>query len=616
MKKYIVLFICMGFCTVFFYSCEKYLDKAPEAGLTEQDVFTKYANFKSYLDGIYEMAPNYRTVNNRTWSIKNGFHIYFNCWDQKYTLESFTDATDVARSREGHTMKNGQMGALVRRFCYQTDPGIPILGAMFLVIRKSNKVLENINRLTDISQEEKDDFIAQAHFARAFAHFTLFRFWGPMPYLTKSLGPSDQWDIPRLSKHETLIRIAADFDTAVTFFAKANRMRRDNPIVGGAGHLNHPDMFKPNGVAAKAFKARTLLYAASPLNNEHGIQDWKDAAEANWEAIRVAEQFGYFLLSAADYKLNYINTLYSDEEIWANVALDQGYNVYQYKWLITGLFGSNKTENAGDCPTQNFIDKFETKWGDPLNTDADRQAAITVGHYLDQDPYKNRDPRFYIDIIYNQAPVTGYGTATLYYETVNGATKYGEFLDQVYAGTTKTGYYNIKQWGGESVKNNISVITTDPIIRLAELYLNYAEAANEAYGPNTPAPSATLTAIQAINKVRTRIGMPDVLPQFTGSTDAFRPRIKNERNIELSFEGFYYDDIRRWMDAPNTMTGPLMRMDIEKVPISATYPIGYKHTRLPMPSDRQCSWKDAMYYFPFLPEDMFKMRNFVPNEPW
>ena len=94
--------------------------------------------------------------------------------------------------------------------------------------------------------------------------------------------------------------------------------------------------------------------------------------------------------------------------------------------------------------------------------------------------------------------------------------------------------------------------------------------------------------------------MPDVLPAYAGSKDALRARIKNERTIELCFEGsHYYYDIRRWKDAPEVMTGTLMGVDIEKVPVSKTYPTGFRYTRQTLPSVRQVKWKEAMYYLPF-----------------
>ena len=241
---------------------------------------------------------------------------------------------------------------------------------------------------------------------------------------------------------------------------------------------------------------------------------------------------------------------------------------------------------------------------------------LLPGHYKEQDPYVNRDPRFYIDIIYNEAPIPGYVTAKIYNELVGGVNKPSVLLDPLYQGITYTGYYQRKLWGDQSVLNKVQPLCTDPIMRLGELYLNYAEAANEAYGPSSAAPGASMTSVQAINKIRTRVGQPDVLAQFTTSKDIFRPRVKNERIVELCFEGHHYFDIRRWMDAPAIMSGQLIGMDVQKVTVSTTYPKGYQYTRRPLPAERQVRWKEAMYYLPFNTSDNYKMKKFVPNVVW
>jgi starch-binding outer membrane protein, SusD/RagB family len=125
-----------------------------------------------------------------------------------------------------------------------------------------------------------------------------------------------------------------------------------------------------------------------------------------------------------------------------------------------------------------------------------------------------------------------------------------------------------------------------------------------------------MTAIQAINKIRSRINQPDILPVFTATKESFRPRIKNERNVELVFEGHYYHDIRRWMDAPKIYEGGLMGVDIEKVTVSPSYPSGFRYTRVPLPATRQTTWKPQMYYWPFVASDNFKMKNFKTNPDW
>lgn len=614
MKRFITILLLAGFSAVIATSClEDYLDKAPESGLNEDEVFSKYDNFKQYFYGVYD-GRKYYSGNWRDYNIKTAFPLYFSFWDQKYSWEGMTDAADQGRYMEGHTFKSGQVSAFVNKFTYDGNRR-PILESMFRSIRKCNMTLEKIDMLQDATEEDKNDLIAQAHFVRAFCHFELMRIWGPMPYIRKVLGPEDQWDIPRLSKYETLKQVALDMDTAAIFFEKAGRMRRD-PGPGQIGHLNDPEQARPNGVAAKAYKARALLYAASPLNNDKGQSAWEEAAKANWEAIKIAEQHGYALLSAADYKKNYVGTLYTNEQLWAWDAGNLSWNTGNLAGICCGIIGNSVSSWSGVCPSQNFVDKFETKWGDPLNTEADRQAAAEAGHYNEQDPYKDRDPRFYIDILYNQAKVPGFGTAHIWYEVKDGVISYGELLDPKYLGRTYTGYMIRKIWGEASNKNRTSVRYTDPLMRLTELYLNYAEAANEAYGPNSPAPGASMSAVDAINLVRSRIGMVNIQPQFIANKEIFRERIKNERNVELAYEGHYYHDIRRWKDAPKAYAGPITGVQIEKVPKSAEYPTGFKYTRYELEALRQSAWKEAMYYLPFNQEDNFKMKNFVPNEVW
>jgi hypothetical protein len=436
-----------------------------------------------------------------------------------------------------------------------------------------------------------------------------------MPYVTKVLGMDDELDIPRLSNYETLIRCAADCDTAVTYFEKAGKMRRD-PGPGQVGHLNDPEMNIPNGVAAKALKSRLLLYAASPQNNEKGIADWEAAAKASWEALQTALQYGYSLLSAANYKQNVVGVAHTNEKLWGYYHGSYNWNTTALRAYLTGPMSGKASTIFTDCPTQNCVDKFETKWGDPLTTEEERAVATAAGHYNEQDPYSNRDPRLAFDIIYNQTQIPGFGKAAMWYEMVDGTPSYGELVSRSFKGITQTGYYNRKIWGENSVKNTVNVIYSEPVIRLAELYLNYAEAANEAYGPNTPAPGSAITAVEAINVIRSRIGMPDVLPQFTVSKEAFRPRIKNERNIELLFEGHYYFDIRRWTDAPAIYAAGNYGMDIEKVPVSETYPTGFKYTRKKLPEVVQTRWFDYMYFLPFMGNDNFKTKDFAPNVIW
>lgn len=606
MKKYILLFIAAIGLSIQF-SCTDYLDKAPESGLSEEDVFSKLANFKKFFYTVYEGKENK--------NIKCAHSLYIAAWDQRFGLEAMTELADTGRPTSARAIKGGEMGAIIDRFCYDTSPSRrPIIDAMFKVIRVSNIALEKVDFIEDATPEDIEDLRGQAYFIRGYAHFVLNRYWGPMPHITHVIGAYDEWDIPRLSKNESLRSVALDMDSAFVAFEKAGNIRRD-PGPGQPGHLNDPDQEKPNGIAAKAIKARTLLYAASPLNNANGTKDWEDAAAACWEAIQLAEKYEYALVDGDRYTDNMYGVKYTNEQIWAWHYGNVSYNNVP-NGLQNGIFYNQKTIVSGEMPTQNMVDMFETQWGDLLNTESDRSEAVRLGHYVEQNPYINRDPRFYHCVIFNQADIIWAkvadgevkNKANIYYQNKDGKIVYSTLLDQSYAGVSHTGYYTRKYFGDMSVQNKVNTLMTDPLIRLTELYLNYAEAVNEAYGPNGKAPGASMSAIEAINTIRERVDMVPVKSIYTSDTETFRERIKNERTIELYGEGHHYFDIRRWKDAPNLK--PLYGMDIEKVEKSTEYPTGFKYTRQLLNAGSQVGWHDAMYYFPFPSNDYYKLKNF------
>ena len=611
MKKYLLkTILALAFVGLISTSCTDYLDKAPESGLTEEAVFTKYANFTKFFYSVYDGKKAY--------NINCAHPLYVMFWDQKFGFDGLTDASDHGRAFRVQEWKAGQMGAFVNMVTYD-EVRRPILSSMFRVIRVCNMALKHVDKIQDATPEDIEDLRAQAYFIRGYAHFALMRLWGPMPHITQVIEGDDNWDIPRLSKFDSFKSVALDMDSAYTSFENAGRIRRD-PGPGQDGHLNDPHQKRPNGVAAKALKARALLYAASPQNNQNGTKDWEDAAQANWDAIKIAEEYKYALLPFENYTDNYYGSQYTNEQLWAwSAGNGRGYNHGDLMGIMSGIFQGKTAYASGECPTQNLVDKFETKWGDPLFTQDNRNEATASGHYNEQDPYVNRDPRFYKTIIYNTAPIVWpsvmpgetKNAANIYYENKNGKIKYATHRNIAYQGVTSTGYYTRKTCGDMSVKNKVKIHMTDPLFRLGELYLNYAEAVNEAYGPTGSVAGAGMTAVSALNVIRNRATMPDVANEFVANQDLFRERVKNERSVELCFEGFHrYYDLRRWLDAPKVMAGPLYGLDIEKVPKSKIYPTGFKYIREPLPENRQSRWYDYMYYFPLNTNDYYKLKNF------
>ena len=596
-------------------SClNEYLDKAPNAGLTEAEVFTKYANFKNYFYSVYGGS---------NFNIRCHYPLHWCMNSQKLTLEELTDMCDKSRIQRAQSIKLGNGADATQWIGYaEADANYPLNAKVpnsWKCIRVCNMAIEKASQIQDCTEAERNDLIGQAYFVRAFCHFELFRMYGSLPYVDKVLGANDEWDIAPEEDYEFLLKCAADYQTAYEYLDKAGVVRRDP--ASGAGNLADPNQDKPNGATALAMKGRVLLYAASPLNNPGGdAKRWEDAAEACAVALNVALANGYKLLPKADYSKNFYGNRYTNEQLWAySTGSTTNYNAATIQSFVGYPF-SNNAYAAAQCPTQNFVDKFETADGWPLNTEAQRAAATAAGKYNEQDPYSNRDPRFENCVVYNGCTFQGYTPASIYINA-DGSKPSGSLLAYPQGatdGVSETFYYERKRTGPLSNKGNQNVILTDPIIRLAEIYLNYAEAANEAWGPDGKAPSATITAVEAINTIRERVEMPAVLAEFTGTKDDFRDRIKNERTVELCFEGnHYWCDIRRWMDAPQIGRSTLYGMRATKVATSVDYPTGFKYERFALPANRQIAWKnDGMYWFRFRNDDLLKMSKYVPKMEW
>jgi starch-binding outer membrane protein, SusD/RagB family len=199
--------------------------------------------------------------------------------------------------------------------------------------------------------------------------------------------------------------------------------------------------------------------------------------------------------------------------------------------------------------------------------------------YHPQDPYSGRDPRFYQSIIHNQQAVMGrvmeiYNRDMTRTPPSDGSASLQYIGGNIVMGYTQTGYYNNK-WMGQTFGAHLTMQWSD--IRMAELYLNFAEAANEAWAsPTTLNPSCKYTAEQAINIIRARAEMPDIHSKFLNK-NAFRDRIRNERRVELCFEDHRLFDIRRWRIAHLPEYRDIWGTFITKVPVSEEYPKGFMY---------------------------------------
>ena len=300
------------------------------------------------------------------------------------------------------------------------------------------------------------------------------------------------------------------------------------------------DKGRATKAAAMALKSRALLYAASPLNNASGdITQWQKAAAAAKELIDT--QAHSLLPKYADI-FNFSTAAYNAEVIFATAAnLRNDIETNNAPISYNGALGLTN-------PTQELVDAYEMHNGLPI-TDP-------LSGYNAADPYKDRDPRLALSVIFNGSTFKGTEVNTM----TGGKDGLG-----VSVNATKTGYYMRKFLSEAASWNqttNATVRRPWVIFRYAEILLNYAEAQNEATGPDPG-------VYDAVNQVRKRAGMP-VLPQGL-SKDQMRARIHNERRVELAFEEHRFFDVRRWKTGEKDFAAPVSGMRISTNGTNAVY---------------------------------------------
>lgn len=335
------------------------------------------------------------------------------------------------------------------------------------------------------------------------------------PIVKKVLGNDDDFKLPRNTFAECVKYIVDDLDSAILLLPVkwADTGSGEYNSVMGARNAN-----RMNGLTAMLIKSRVLLFAASPAFSESGYT-MQDAAEA--AAAVMAQNGGIAGLTNAD--LTWFTNFASSEVIWASSKTDNTKD-WEENYFPPSLYGKGKLN-----PSQNLVDAFPMADGTPFDKLVNQNQ-----------PYVNRDPRLAKYITYNGTSFAG-GTIN----TFKGA---GIDAPSGAATSTKTSYY-LKKFMNPAVRIN----PAQPIIgaphfytyaRYTEALLNFAEAANDAVGPTGSI--AGFTARSVVNAIRSRAGISNTA--YVDGLDQFglAALIKNERRIELCFEGFRFWDIRRW----------------------------------------------------------------------
>jgi hypothetical protein len=369
------------------------------------------------------------------------------------------------------------------------------------------------------------------------------------PIVTKILGANDNYKLPRNTYAECVNQIVSDLDAAIAVLPLTWVDRPNDANYNQSLGLRNTNRI--NGLTAKLIKSRVLLFAASPAFSATSGRTWNDAALVAADIIKDKGGFGTTVIRPTDLAW-YTTPGNSPEIIWASTIVNTGNTTtaMERNNFPPSLFGFGQTN-----PTQDLVDSFPMRDGTPFV----KSANTTVSQYL------NRDPRLAAYIVFNDLPFgSTFGT------TVKPPIRMANIPANIDAPgnsqlATRTGYY-LKKFMIETVqvdpgRPSVGAPHYYTYARYTEALLNFAEAANEAVGPDGMINGYSARAV--INAIRTRAGITSMVFINGLNQSGLRTAIRNERRLELCFEGFRFWDIRRWDDKA------IMKTSVSGVRISA-----------------------------------------------
>lgn len=568
-SKFIYLFVSAA---LLFSACNDNLDPEVELTLTEKDVLHNYNNTQARAAAIYTYLPD-------GFQYIDGAMMASASDEAEHTIE--TSAIQKFNTGAWNALDNPD-GAWNR--CFN---GIRTAN---LFLEKSDEVELDFYRLdpNPSQQEAYRTRLAnirrwkyEARFLRAYFYMELVKRYGGVPILTRTYGIGDDYQsVQRNSMEECFDFIIAECDSAA----------KNLPPVYDEG-----DLGRATRGAALALKSRATLYRASDLYND---PSWSGGyahpelisiaggdRQEQWDAAAQAAK-AVFDLKEAQYDLatDYAGLFrtYNNAEIIL-ARRNGANNAFESTNFPIGYDGGN----SGTTPTQNLVDAYEMIDGTSFSWQNAAHAA---------DPYAKRDPRLDYTVVTNNSQFKDRAV-----ECWEGG-RDGKGVTRA----TKTGYY-IRKYVDPNLDLLLgqSSIHSWILIRLGEIYLNYAEAMNEAYGP-TDDHGYGMTALDAVNAVRARTGV--AMPAVPGSVgkEELRERIRNERRIELAFEDQRMWDVRRWMISPEILSAPIRGVNINKR--------GGTYEYTPFEVEKRV-FERKMYFYP-IPQKDINISHWPQNPLW
>lgn len=506
-----ILYVLILISSFLIVSCDSDFLEVDSPNLTDQAVWSDPALTEAFILGLYtsvrivDKEPGHNGEDTPA-GFGRGYHWAMWC--------SVSDETIYSNDDDTYLVQTGQLSPSNYGWMSTT------WGRSYRNIREVNLALSNIDTDDSVFEDDlKRLLVAELHFIRAFRYFELLRAFGKVSMMGDHVYSMNDDFTPLYDRKEipeVVAYILSELEMAI------ENLPLDNDARATKG-------------AAMTLKSRLLLYAASPLytGGSNDGQKWQAAASAANDVINMGK---YSLVTDLDedksenYRKLFVSQYATSEDIFLRYYASTGLGRSIPSERMNGPNGSGGW--GGNGPMQNFVDDFEMSNGKAIDE--------PDSGYDDQDPYEDRDPRFYATVVNNGSMLRD----RPYEFFLPGGMDSSDGNEPW--NVSKTGYLLRKFMDTEITLNDWDYMGAIPwrYMRYAEILLNYAEAQNEAVGPDD-------NVYNAINQVRQRAGMP---PLVGLSQDQMREKIRNERRIELAFEEHRYFDVRRWkiaMDVEN-----------------------------------------------------------------
>ena len=629
MKRNSIYCLILLAVTMFFLGCEDYLEVPVEAGLTEEDIFSTYNGFQGFQDEIVEMIVDYNRHGARRSHAIGGEALAY-------------DGFSVTKANLGlYGQTNGGLMGSYSIFLPHDEGSdneeahYGLYTHMWKAVRIANICLDRLESgiLVDATTEQKNWLKGQALFFRAFWHYEYVKVWGTIPYVDTIVADGQEykwmnrhWSYEKNGK--TYNDCQAVFERVVEDMEAAAELL---PTVWPSPNVNYG---RPTKIAALGFKAKALQFSASPLFNEQstGVLGYNEdllarCIPACQEVIDLAKSViglqpagmpqvnADGLTEMADYTRMFAYQNGNIQSGTMEVLFKKPNNAFG-AMLISQTAGRTYgdfqlTQQHGAVGNCQFADKFEMADGTRYRPEYDQITAKR---------WKGRDPRFYKNFY-----VHGDSVGTIGINQANGqrAQSFNCFIVRKFLAD------------GASKDNSTGFGYANPYLRLADIYLTYAEAAYELSGDYSSVPAGgSMSAADAVNIVRSRAGMPDVantlanynylIPEseenaYVNNPDPFRVLYRNERAVELAYECMYWYDIRRWKIAHYKDGTPLQSLAFDLVGGNKTLlnPVDDASVvRVKAQFSGEFVFKDAHYWVPFRDDIIFFTSGWEQNPGW